>query len=70
MTNVGKLVRSFDDIKDDMANCAESMLNEIKNYLSEDDTDEDLTETLYDIKFFAEEIIAYIELMLNKEYDK
>lgn len=70
MTNVGKLVRSFDDIKDDMADCAESLLNEIKNYLRGDDTDEDLTETLYDIKYFAEGIIANAELLLNKEYDK
>lgn len=70
MTNVGKLVRSFDDIKDDMANCAESILNEIKNYLREDDTFKDLATTLYDIKFFAKGIIADAELLLNKEYDK
>ncbi len=68
MTNVGKWDRCFDDIKNDMANCAESMLNEIKNYLS-DDTDEDLTETLYDIKYFTEGIIADTELLLNKEYN-
>lgn len=70
MTNVGKLVRSFDDIKDDMANRAESILNEIKNYLSADDTAEDLAVTLYDIKSFAEDIIADVELMINREYVK
>lgn len=70
MTNVGKLVRSFDDIKDDMADCTESMLNEIKNYLSEDDTDEDLTETIYDIKSFAEGINEDVESLQNREYDK
>lgn len=66
----GKWGKCFDDYKDDMTKCAESMLNEIKNYLSEDDTDEDLFETLYDIKSFAEGIVTDVEFLINKEYDK
>lgn len=66
----GKWGKRFDDIKDDMSKCAESLLNEIKNYLNEDDTDEDLFETLYDIKSFAEGIVTDAEFLINKEYDK
>lgn len=71
MTNAGKWGRCFDDLKDDMTKCVESLLNEIKNYLDEDDLDsEDGNETLYDIKSFAEGIITEAEMLINKEYDE
>lgn len=67
----GKWGRCFDDIKDDMAKCAESLLYEIKNYLKEEEMDtEGGVETLYDIKGLAEGIITEAEFILNKEYDE
>lgn len=70
MTNSGKWGRCFDDLKDDMTKCAESLLNVIKNYLNEDDEEEERTETLYDIKSFAEGIVTDAEFLINKEYDE
>lgn len=66
----GKWGRCFDDIKDDMAKCADSLLNDIKNYLKEDDDEEERAETLYEIKSFAEGIITEAEFLINKEYDE
>lgn len=64
----GKRGKRFDDYKNDMMKCAESLLNEIKNFIKEDNDEEDRTETLYGIKSFAEGIMDDAYLLLNKEY--